>query len=128
MRMGLLKVTTSDQGMDNEGVQEIIEYPGLNYRLWRKLLAKLRLENCFISVIPSIKVIQSSCATSGDGLYEGLEWVQDTLSEREVKKTLQQPLTETAKSASGTTPKPSLLSTWVSSIGGYLQGKTVITA
>eukprot|EP00731_Ephydatia_muelleri_P030255 Em0021g778a len=32
--------------------------------------------------------IQSTCATSGDGLYEGLDWLRDTLSNREIKKTL----------------------------------------
>ena len=138
LRDSILLVLANKQDLPNAmSVQEITEKLGLNNlkdRLWRKCLCISCtwhdgcLEHRFISVIPSSTDIQSSCATSGDGLYDGLEWVQDTLSKREVKKTLTQPLTETAKSASGTTSKPSLLSTWVSSIGGYLQGKTVITA
>ncbi|KAL5476141.1 hypothetical protein EMCRGX_G026051 [Ephydatia muelleri] len=71
--------------------------------------------------------IQSTCASSGDGLYEGLEWLENTLSKREIKKTLTQPLTETRKSASDTISKPSLLSSWLSSIGGYFHSRTVTT-
>eukprot|EP00731_Ephydatia_muelleri_P030284 Em0021g807a len=71
--------------------------------------------------------IQSTCATSGDGLYEGLDWLRDTLSNREIKKTLALPLTETAKSASDTASKPSVIPSWLSSIGNYFHNTTATT-
>ncbi|KAL5476140.1 hypothetical protein EMCRGX_G026050 [Ephydatia muelleri] len=110
LRDVVLLVLANKQDLPNAmSVQEITEKLGLHAlrnRLW---------------------YIQSTCATSGDGLYEGLEWLQYTLSKREVKKTLTQPLTETTKSASDTISKPSLLSSWLSSIGGYFHSRTVTT-
>ncbi|XP_045700925.1 ADP-ribosylation factor 1-like [Phyllostomus hastatus] len=37
--------------------------------------------------------IQATCATSGDGLYEGLDWLSNQLPEPEVSRTLLSPLT-----------------------------------
>lgn len=71
--------------------------------------------------------IQATCATSGDGLYEGLEWLKDTLSTREMKKTLTQPLTETAKSASTVASKQTSVSSWLSSVSGYFHSRTAAT-
>eukprot|EP00731_Ephydatia_muelleri_P030283 Em0021g806a len=110
LRDVILLVLANKQDLPNAmGVQEITEKLGLN---------DLRDRQWYI---------QSTCASSGDGLYEGLEWLENTLSKREIKKTLTQPLTETRKSASDTISKPSLLSSWLSSIGGYFHSRTVTT-
>eukprot|EP00731_Ephydatia_muelleri_P030281 Em0021g804a len=110
LRDVILLVLANKQDLPNAmSVQEITEKLGLN---------ALRDRQWYI---------QSTCASSGDGLYEGLEWLENTLSKREIKKTLTQPLTETRKSASDTISKPSLLSSWLSSIGGYFHNRTVTT-
>ncbi|KAL5490815.1 hypothetical protein EMCRGX_G016002 [Ephydatia muelleri] len=108
LKDSILLVLANKQDLPNAmNVQEITEKLGLN---------ALRNRQWYI---------QSTCATSGDGLYEGLDWLENTLSKREIKKTLSQPLTETTKSASDTVSKPSLLSSWLSSIGGYFHSRTV---
>lgn len=48
--------------------------------------------------------IQGTCATTGDGLYDSLDWIQSTLTEREVKRTVIKPVKEVVSSVS---PKPS---------------------
>ena len=61
--------------------------------------------------------IQSTCATSGDGLHEGLDWLRDKLFKNGVKKTSPQPLTDKIRSsASDTQFKLGFMSSWLSSI------------
>lgn len=51
----------------------------LRQRAWVRFL----IVESFLSFIPLTKqlrqYIQSTCATSGDGLYEGLEWLSNSL-------------------------------------------------
>eukprot|EP00731_Ephydatia_muelleri_P030254 Em0021g777a len=64
----------------------------------------------------------STCATSGDGLHEGLDWLRDKLFKNGVKKTSSQPLTDKIRSsASDTQFKLGFMSSWLSSIGGYFR-------
>ena len=66
---------------------------------------------------PSLSAdIQGSCATNGDGLYEGLSWVQSTLTTKQMKKSVSQPTAEVKDSLTG---KGGLLSSWVSSLSNY---------
>ncbi|KAI6240878.1 hypothetical protein M3Y99_00395900 [Aphelenchoides fujianensis] len=46
------------------------------------ILYKLKLGE-IVTTIPTIGLyIQSTCATSGDGLYEGLDWLSNQLKNR----------------------------------------------
>jgi len=36
--------------------------------------------------------VQSSCATSGDGLFEGLDWLETTIRTQELAKTAKTPI------------------------------------
>ena len=38
--------------------------------------------------------VQGTCATSGDGLYEGLSWIQTTMAHRAMKKSTIKPIKE----------------------------------
>ena len=132
LRNSILLVLANKQDLPNAmSVQEITEKLGLNSlraREWCKFPLAYNMHSVSLSTfIPSIPDIQSTCATSGDGLYEGLDWLKGTLSKKMMKKTLTQPLTETAESASDAASKPSLLSSWLSSISGYFH-RTTITA
>ena len=42
--------------------------------------------------------IQPACATAGDGLYEGLEWLHSQLTGKAVKESVSKPLQETSDS------------------------------
>ena len=50
----------------------------LRQRIWVSFEFTLLKEQVLIS----IQYIQSTCATSGDGLYEGLEWLSSNLKRR----------------------------------------------
>ena len=39
--------------------------------------------------------IQGTCATSGDGLYEGLSWLKQELTQKQIKTAVKKPLVET---------------------------------
>ena len=52
---------------------------------------------------PSLLVladVQGSCATSGEGLYEGLEWLEAIITKKEVKKAVVNPIKEVVSSVS----------------------------
>ena len=62
--------------------------------------------------------IQGTCATSGDGLYNSLDWLQSALTQKEVKKVIVKPVQEltemdTAKKSSQS------LSSWLTSFTKY---------
>ena len=62
--------------------------------------------------------IQGTCATSGDGLYNSLDWLQSALTQKEVKKAIVKPVQEltemdTAKKSSQS------LSSWLTSFTKY---------
>ena len=50
--------------------------------------------------------IQGTCATNGHGLYEGLDWLQQTLTGKEVKKAVVKPVKEVVASVSPEQQKP----------------------
>jgi len=68
--------------------------------------------------------VQGTCATSGEGLYDGLNWLQSTITKKEVKKAVVKPVQEVVDSVtlkSGSAPqdqadkpasKPSTSSWW----------------
>ncbi|XP_064393833.1 uncharacterized protein LOC135341252 [Halichondria panicea] len=58
--------------------------------------------------------IQGSCATKGDGLYEGLDWLKSTLTQQRLKKTMVKPVEETIPSL-----KNSVKNSWWTSIASY---------
>ncbi len=39
--------------------------------------------------------IQGSCATVGDGLYEGLDWLKSTITQQRLGKSVTKPVNET---------------------------------
>ena len=65
--------------------------------------------------------IQGTSATSGEGLYEGLSWLQSKLTGKQAKKAVTQPIVEVKDSLSA---KNGLVSSWFSSIASYFTKKT----
>ena len=67
--------------------------------------------------------IQGTCATSGEGLYDALDWLQSTLTQKEIKKAITKPLdemTKTDESHPATAEKTSYsLGSWLNSISKY---------
>ena len=59
--------------------------------------------------------IQGTCATSGDGLYEGLSWLKQELTQKQIKTAVKKPLVETKDSVM----KSSFISSWLSSLSSY---------
>lgn len=45
--------------------------------------------------------IEGTSVTNGDGLYEGLSWLQNQLTTKQVKKSVSQPTTEVKESITG---------------------------
>lgn len=58
--------------------------------------------------------IEGTCATKGDGLYEGLSWLKETLANKEVKKVITKPIVETKDSVT-----KSSFSSWMSTLTSY---------
>ena len=77
--------------------------------------------------------VQGTCATTGEGLYEGLSWLQSTLTQREVKKAMVKPVKEVVKSVTTETTPPSSdkpankpdTSSWWSMISSYFKTSPV---
>ena len=65
--------------------------------------------------------IQPSCATSGDGLYNGLDWLHTQLTGEAVKKSVMKPIQETKDSVT----KQSTLSSWFNSLSSYWKTSVV---
>ena len=59
--------------------------------------------------------MQGTSATRGDGLYEGLSWVQSTLAQRELKESVFKPVKEIVAAPKGKTSSH----TWWSVISNY---------
>ena len=66
--------------------------------------------------------LQPSCATTGDGLYEGLSWLHTKLTEKQVRKSVTKPISEVKES---TTEKNGLISSWFSSVASYFTKSSV---
>ena len=60
--------------------------------------------------------VQGTCATKGDGLYEGLTWLQQQLTGKQMKKAVTKPIQETGDSVA---KKSGLFSSWFSALGSY---------
>ena len=61
--------------------------------------------------------IQGTSATKGDdGLYEGLSWVHQQVTSKQVKKAVTKPVQETGDSVA---KKSGLFSSWFSALGSY---------
>jgi ADP-ribosylation factor protein 1 len=89
LRDALLLVFANKQDLPNAmNAAEITDKLGLHslrQRAWVRFtapehlqLARVSLPNCTLLTLPK-QYIQSTCATSGDGLYEGLEWLSNSL-------------------------------------------------
>ena len=77
--------------------------------------------------------VQGTCATTGEGLYDGLNWLQATITQKEVKEAVVEPVKEVVDSVTpgggeATPPaagkqasKPSTRSWW-SMLTGYFKG------
>ena len=50
--------------------------------------------------------IQGSCATNGDGLYEGLDWLKNTLTAKHVNKSVSKPTAEVKEFLMGSMRNP----------------------
>ena len=60
--------------------------------------------------------IQSCCATLGDGLYDGLDWLKSSVENKAVKESIMKPVNETSEAIQ----KPyNSLSSMFSSISSY---------
>lgn len=57
---------------------EITDKLGL-HSLRQRAWVRARLAPCPPNMLTLAQYIQSTCATSGDGLYEGLEWLSNSL-------------------------------------------------
>ena len=68
--------------------------------------------------------IQGTSATSGDGLYEGLTWLQQELTGKQMKKTVTKPIQETKDSIM----KSGFVSSWLSALGNYFTFTTTAGA
>ena len=80
-----------------------------------RLLKSISSDHDPLHYCHSITDIQGTCATKGDGLYEGLDWVQSMLTSREVKKTVVKPVKEVINSVSPESKpsgKPATRSWW----------------
>lgn len=51
----------------------------LTRRAWVSILNSMLVSFFAFPDSDTFQFIQSTCATTGDGLYEGLEWLADTL-------------------------------------------------
>jgi len=62
--------------------------------------------------------IQSTCCTSGDGIYEGLDWLSSTLSKNEWTKVVSEPATPSSDSPSSITNEKQTNSVigWIKSV------------
>ena len=60
--------------------------------------------------------IQGSCATNGDGLYEGLDWLKNTLTAKYVTKSVRKPTAEVKEFLMG---KIGSLPSWFPSLSHY---------
>jgi hypothetical protein len=65
----------------------------------------------------SVTDIQGTCATTGEGLYEGLDWMQSAITQKEAKKAVVKPVKEvinSVQSASSVKPsnKPDTIAWW----------------
>lgn len=90
LRDALLLVFANKQDLPNAmNAAEITDKLGLHslrQRAWVRFplsyrdpqLARVRLPKIHFTDLPK-QYIQSTCATSGDGLYEGLEWLSNSL-------------------------------------------------
>ena len=78
LRDALLLVFANKQDLPNAmNAAEITDKLGLHslrQRAWVRFLRTLDS-----AATNSLQYIQSTCATSGDGLYEGLEWLSNSL-------------------------------------------------
>ena len=73
--------------------------------------------------------IEGTCATTGEGLYEALSWLQQTLTRKEVKKAVVKPVKEVVATVSPDqkpADKPNTGSWW-SMLTNYFT-KTTLTA
>ena len=66
-------------------------------------------------VISTTIDLQGTCAISGDGLYEGLDWVVTTLAHRALKKSIVKPVKEVLVVPEGKRKSHS----WWSAISNY---------
>ncbi len=63
--------------------------------------------------------IQSTCAPTGDGLYEGLDWLKSALASKSVKESVVKPVNETKE----TLKKPQhTFASLYSSVTSYFSG------
>ena len=51
--------------------------------------------------------MQGTCATTGEGLYDGLDWLQSTITQKEVKKAVVKPVKEVMNSMTPEATPPS---------------------
>ena len=51
--------------------------------------------------------MQGTCATTGEGLYDGFDWLQATITQKEVKKAVVRPVKEVVNSVTPEATSPS---------------------
>ena len=78
--------------MSVEEVTEKMELNSLRDRTWCKCVSChiMILLTCLLYPV----VIQGTCATNKDGLYEGLEWIQTQITNKNLTKTVTAPVKE----------------------------------
>ncbi len=77
--------------------------------------------------------IQGTCAVTGEGLYEGLSWLQSKLTQKAVKKAVIKPVKEVMNSVTPQeeTAKPSNkpnTQSWWTMLTSYFQNPTITSA
>jgi ADP-ribosylation factor 1/2 len=84
LRDALLLVFANKQDLPNAmnaaEITDKLGLHGLRHRTWY-----IQVSECSPSVLswhPSFPDLQAACATSGDGLYEGLEWLSGNIKRR----------------------------------------------
>ena len=99
-------------------IEEITEKLELNKlpptRTWRELLPSPYLQDVQCVLCTDI---QGASAVKGEGLYEGLDWLKDTLTVKEVVKSVSKPTAEVKDSLTG---KKGFLASWFPAISNYL--------
>ena len=126
-------VLANKQDLPNAmSVEEITEQLKLNSmkdRAWRKFILTVNQNEPYVLMVIHVYVlcnfttvlfflssdIQGTCATNGDGLYEGLTWLQTELTGKQIKKAVTKPIQETSDSV----VKSGFFSSWFSSLSSY---------
>ncbi len=118
LKESILLVLANKQDLPNamstQEVTEKLDLTSIKERNWCKYPIIITCDCLILSSLCVNADIQGSCATKGDGLYEGLDWLKSTLTQQRLKKTMVKPVEETIPSS-----KNYVKNSWWTSIASY---------